>query len=83
MGDMMDLHDQVLMECIKDRVPVTFFLMNGFQMRGIVTGFDRLVVILVSNGKQNMVYKHAISTLTPMRPLNAITPEKKIVEQLE
>ena len=47
----------------------TFFLMNGFQMRGIIRGFDNFVVILESEGKQQMIYKHAISTIIPQHPV--------------
>ena len=71
MSDNMNLQDAILKECRRDRVPVTLFLMNGFQLRGIVTGFDSFVVVLVSDGKQQMIYKHAISTLAPIRPLKA------------
>ena len=71
MSDAMNLQDAILKECRRDRVPVTLFLMNGFQLRGIVTGFDSFVVVLVSDGKQQMIYKHAISTLAPIRPLKA------------
>ena len=55
----------------KQAVSVTVFLMNGFQLRGIITGYDSFVVVLVSDGKQQMIYKHAISTLAPMKPLKA------------
>lgn len=44
------------------------FLVNGFQLRGIITGFDCFVVILDSEGRQQVIYKHAISTIAPMRP---------------
>ena len=71
MSDTINLQDAILKECRRDRVPVTLFLMNGFQLRGIVTGFDSFVVVLVSDGKQQMIYKHAISTLAPIRPLKA------------
>ena len=71
MSDAINLQDAILREVRKDRVPVTLFLMNGFQLRGIVTGYDSFVVVLVSDGKQQMIYKHAISTLAPMRPLKA------------
>ena len=71
MSDTMYLQDAILKEVIRDRVPVTMFLMNGFQLRGFVTGFDSFVVILVSDGKQQMIYKHAISTLAPIKPLKA------------
>ena len=71
MSDAVNLQDAILNEVRRDRVPVTLFLMNGFQLRGIVTGFDSFVVVLVTDGKQQMIYKHAISTLAPMKPLKA------------
>ena len=71
MTDTINLQDSILKEVIRDRVPVTMFLMNGFQLRGFLTGFDSFVVVLVSDGKQQMIYKHAISTLAPMKPLKA------------
>ena len=74
MSDNMNLQDAILKEVRRDKVPVTLFLMNGFQLRGIVTGFDSFVVVLVSDGKQQMIYKPAISTLAPLRPLKAATP---------
>ena len=71
MTETINIQDSILKEVIRDRVPVTLFLMNGFQIRGFVTGFDSFVVVLVSDGKQQMIYKHAISTLAPMKPLKA------------
>ena len=71
MSESTNLQEAILKECIRDKVPLTLFLMNGFQLRGIVTGFDSFVVVLVSDGKQQMIYKHAISTLVPVRPLKA------------
>lgn len=54
---------------------VTVFLVNGFQMRGTVTGFDNYVVVLDSEGKQQLIYKHAISTIAPSRTVNLV-PEQ-------
>ena len=71
MSENLTLQEAILKECIRERVPVTLFLMNGFQLRGVITGFDSFVVILVSDGKQQMIYKHAISTLAPMKPVKA------------
>ena len=71
MSDPINLQDAILNEVRRDKVPVTLFLMNGFQLRGTITGFDSFVVVLVSDGKQQMIYKHAISTLAPMKPLKA------------
>ena len=72
-----NLQDAILKEVRRDRVPVTLFLMNGFQLRGVITGYDSFVVVLVTDGRQQMIYKHAISTVTPARPINPnFTSEK-------
>ena len=65
------LEEAILQEVCRDKVPVTLFLMNGFQLRGTLTAFDGTCVVLVSDGKQQMIYKHAISTLAPIRPVKA------------
>lgn len=71
MSETVNLQDAILNEVRRDRVPVTLFLMNGFQLRGVVTGFDSFVVVLVTDGRQQMIYKHAISTLAPMKQLKS------------
>ena len=73
MSESITLQDAILKECIRERIPLTLFLMNGFQLRGIITGFDSFVVVLVTDGKQQMIYTHAISTLVPIKPLKAAT----------
>lgn len=62
-----NLQDLFLLRARQDRVPVTLFLMNGFQMRGTITGYDPFVVVLDSDGRQQVIYKHAISTIAPAR----------------
>ena len=74
MNEAMNLQDAILKEVRREKVPVTLFLMNGFQLRGVITGFYSFVVVLVSDGKQQMIYKHAISTLAPIRPLKSAAP---------
>ena len=64
-----NLQEIFLTQLRRERRPVTMFLMNGFKMRGYVTGFDAFSVVLTSDGKQMFVYKHAISTITPERPV--------------
>ena len=64
-----NLQDIFLTKARRDRVPVTMFLMNGFQLRGTITGFDAFVVVLDSDGRQQVIYKHAISTIAPLRPV--------------
>ena len=71
MSDIINLQDAILKEVRRDKVPVTLFLMNGFQLRGMVAGYDNFVVVLVTDGKQQMIYKHAISTLAPIRPIKS------------
>ncbi len=71
MTDTINLQDAILSEVQREKIPVTMFLMNGFQLRGTITGFDSFVVVLVTDGKQQMIYKHAISTLAPIRTLRA------------
>lgn len=62
--------DAFLNAARRDRTPVTVFLMNGFQMKGIIRGFDSFVVLLDSDGRQQMIYKHALSIITPSVPIN-------------
>jgi len=71
MSDPINLQEAILKEVRRDKIPVTLFLMNGFQLRGTITGYDNFVVVLVSDGKQQMIYKHAISTLAPSKPIKA------------
>ena len=72
MNKNLNLQDVFLNQARKDRVAVTIFLMNGYQFKGIVKGFDSYIVILDCEGKQNFVYKHAISTISPSRPINIL-----------
>ena len=62
-----NLQDIFLTKARNQGVPLTVFLVNGFQMRGSVTGFDSFTVVLLSEGRQQMIYKHAISTIAPAR----------------
>ena len=64
-----NLQDIFLTKARKESVPVTLFLVNGFQLRGIITGFDCFVVVLDSEGRQQVIYKHAISTIAHIRPV--------------
>lgn len=65
-----DLQDLFLARARRAQEPVTMFLMNGFQMRGKITGFDSFVVVLDTDGKQQIIYKHAISTVVPAHPID-------------
>jgi host factor-I protein len=73
-----NLQDMFLNQARKENVGVIVHLVNGYQIKGNVRGFDNFTVILESMGKQQMVYKHAISTITPSRPLEgAFDAEKR------
>ena len=63
------LQDLFLNASRRDRVSVTIFLINGFQIKGIVRGFDNFTVVVDSDGKQQLIYKSAISTICPSKPV--------------
>jgi host factor-I protein len=71
-----NLQDLFLLGARRARTPLTVFLVNGFQMRGTVTGFDSFVVVLDSDGRQQMLYKHAISTIVPAVPVELRSAEE-------
>ena len=70
MQNKQNLQDIFLNQARRERQLVTVFLMNGFQMRGIVRGFDSFTVVIDCEGKQELIYKHAISTLIPTRNID-------------
>ena len=65
-----NIQDTFLNVARKEHIPVTIFLMNGFQLKGLIKGFDNFTVILETDGKQQMVYKHAISTFVPTKNIS-------------
>lgn len=65
-----NLQDIFLTKVRKRAVSVTVFLMNGFQLRGVITGFDSFSLVLDSDGRQQFIYKHAVSTIVPLRPIS-------------
>ncbi|HBQ29199.1 RNA-binding protein Hfq [Peptococcaceae bacterium SCADC1_2_3] len=73
----LNLQDAFLNQIRKENILVTIFLVNGFQLKGMVKGFDNFTIILESEGKQMMVYKHAVSTISPGRRLNTSFSEPK------
>ena len=73
-----NLQDLFLLRAREDRLNVTVFLMNGFQMRGIITGYDPFVVVLDTDGKQQVIYKHDISTIVPIRPVELREAEEPV-----
>lgn len=64
-----NLQENLLARVRRDKMPVTIFLVNGVQLRGTIQGFDNFVVVLDSEGRQQVIYKHAISTIVPLHTI--------------
>lgn len=73
MKSSINLQDVFLNQVRKEHVPITIFLVNGFQIKGMVKGFDSYIIVIESDGKQQMIYKHAISTILPSKPVNFLS----------
>ncbi|MDR3349470.1 MAG: RNA chaperone Hfq [Acidaminococcales bacterium] len=71
-----NLQDSFLNQVRKENVVVIVYLVNGFQLKGLVRGFDNFTVILENDGRQQLIYKHAISTVTPLQAMQIMSPEK-------
>ena len=82
MKTQINLQDVFLNQVRKDRQAITVFLLSGFQIRGYVTGFDNYTVVLDCEGKQELIYKHAISTIIPTYPVNFISAQKEQAEEI-
>lgn len=78
MKQSVNIQDQFLNQLRKDGINCTVFLLNGFQIRGLVKGFDNFTVLFESEGKQQLVYKHAISTFSPQKniPIDLEVPQQ-------
>ena len=63
-----NLQDGFLNHVRREHIPVTVFLINGFQLRGFITAFDNFMICLDTDGKQQIIYKHAVSTIVPAQP---------------
>ncbi|MCR4401710.1 MAG: RNA chaperone Hfq [Firmicutes bacterium] len=71
-----NLQDVILNAVKRQEIPVTVYLVNGYQMKGLVKGFDSFTVVLSDGTKQDLIYKHAISTITPSRPVALVPPSE-------
>ena len=78
-----NLQDVFLNQVRKEHMAVTIYLTNGFQLKGTVKGFDSFTVVIDSDGRQQMVYNHAISTVSPLRPVNIIFNDHAAQEPAE
>ena len=72
---MLNLQDMFLNQLRKEKTIVTVYLVNGFQLRGFVRGFDSFTIIIENEGKQNLVYKNVISTITPAKAVKLLDDE--------
>ncbi|MBE7031054.1 MAG: RNA chaperone Hfq [Ruminococcaceae bacterium] len=72
-----NFQDMYLNQLRKEKVDVTVYLTNGFQFKGQVRAFDSFTILLESEGKQQLVFKHAVSTITPKRNIDYINHEEK------
>ncbi|MEE0867289.1 MAG: RNA chaperone Hfq [Clostridia bacterium] len=77
MKNQTNLQDLFLNTVRKEKMPITVFLLSGFQIRGTVTGFDNYTIVLDCEGKQEIVYKHAVSTIIPLSPVNFMAAERE------
>ena len=84
---MLNLQDMFLNQLRKEKIMVTVYLVNGFQLRGYVKGFDTFTIVVENEGRQNLVYKNAVSTITPTKPVKLlenipVQPESTASEKL-
>jgi len=70
-----NLQDFFLNQARKENMPATVFLINGYQIKGAIRSFDNFTLLLEVEGKQQLVYKHAVSTIIPMRNISLRTVE--------
>lgn len=75
MNKTINIQDTFLNQLRKDQIQVTVFLMNGFQIRGLIKAFDNFTIIIEVEGRQQMVYKHAISTYVPQKNITLMQQE--------
>lgn len=85
----MNLQDAFLAQLRKDKSEIVIYLVNGFQLKGLITGFDNFTIFIEnSDGKPQMVYKHAVTTVHPIKPVTLefmdeilhSSPRKKVDE---
>lgn len=74
---LINLQDTFLNQVRKENIPVVIYLINGFQLKGSVKGFDNFTVVIEYEGKQQLVYKHAISTVAPIKNINMVFNESR------
>lgn len=81
MKQTINIQDTFLNQLRKENIPVTIYLVNGFQLRGFIKAFDNFTIVIDSEGKQQLVYKHAISTFTPQRSVSLMASDNQSTQQ--
>ncbi len=77
----LNMQDAFLNQIRREKIPVTIYLVNGFQIKGLIKGFDNFTAIVEQEGRQQMVYKHAISTVAPIKPISILAIDNKGEEE--
>jgi host factor-I protein len=77
----LNMQDAFLNQIRREKIPVTIYLVNGFQIKGVIRGFDNFTAIVEQEGRQQMVYKHAISTIAPIKPISILTMDSRSEEE--
>jgi host factor-I protein len=76
MNKTINLQEVFLNQVRKDKTAVTVYLTNGFQFKGIVKGFDTYSLIIDTDGKQQLIFKHAVSTIIPVKPVALLDSDR-------
>ncbi|NDI34512.1 RNA chaperone Hfq [Chengkuizengella sediminis] len=79
MNKSINIQDTFLNQLRKESISVTVYLTNGFQLRGLIKAFDNFTIVIESEGRQQMVYKHAISTFTPQKNVSLMSDSQSEV----
>lgn len=79
--NVLNLQDLLLNQARKERMTITVFLTNGFQFKGVILGFDNYCILLDNEGKQNLVYKHAVSTIVPSKEIPVMFDDEEDGEE--
>ncbi|MEW4370043.1 RNA chaperone Hfq [Paenibacillus kandeliae] len=77
MNKSINIQDTFLNQLRKENIPVTVYLVNGFQIRGTIKAFDNFTIMVDSDGRQQMIYKHAVSTFTPSRNVSLMQQDNQ------
>jgi host factor-I protein len=74
MNEKNNIQDHVLNSARKEKIELTFYLMNGVPLKGKVQSFDNFTIVIENDGKQSLIYKHAISTIIIPKPVSLDRP---------